>query len=189
MSDCCSDALDQQFKERFPKLDHSSVKMVAALANAHHILFSVMERAFSKSGITPQSMEVLRILYLRKEQGYLLGEIGEQLMVSPANVTGLVEGLVKKGLVDRKEQPGDRRKRLTELTPLGIEFIEKLIPVIAGFFGEVFTSLSSEDKQQLYDRLNQLSKLLRPYWDKRLAPQILMPEALQRALPSMKKRM
>jgi len=187
MADRGMEVIERRFKERFPELDHSSVKMVAALANAHHILFSVMERAFSKSGITPQSIEVLKILYMRKEQGYLLGEIGEQLMVSPANVTGLVEGLVKKGLVERKEQPGDRRKRLTELTPLGIEFMENLIPVIARFFNEVFASLSPKDKQQLYDRLNQLSNLLRPYWEKRLNPNIRMPKSIHKAVPSRKK--
>ncbi len=180
MTDTCTEAINLRFKERFPRLDHSSVKMVAALSNAYHILFSVMDRAFSKSGITPQSMEVLKVLYLRQEQGYLQGELGELLMVSPANVTGLVEGLVKKGLVARREHAGDRRKRLTELTPLGIEFMENLVPEIARFFDEVFAPLTSEDKIQLHDRLNQLSRLLRPYWEKKLAPDIRMPCPVRR---------
>jgi MarR family transcriptional regulator, 2-MHQ and catechol-resistance regulon repressor len=178
--------MEVQFKKHFPQLDYSSIKLVGALANAHHVLFSIMERAFSKSGITPQSMEVLKILYIRKEEGYLLGEIGEQLMVSPANVPGLVEGLVKKGLVERKEQPGDRRKRLTMITPLGVEFMDNMAPVTIRFFNQVFASLSSEDKNQLSERLHQLSKMLLPYWEKRLSPDIMVHKYIHKKSPSKK---
>lgn len=178
----CPCEMEALFQKHFPQMDYSSIKLVGALANAYHILFSIMERVLSKSGITPQTMEVLKILYMRKDEGYLLGEIGEQLKVSAANVTGLVEGLVKKGLVERKEQPGDRRKRLTMITPSGVEFMDNLAPVMIGFFNKVFAPLSSEDKNQLSDRLDQLSKMLLPYWEKRTIPDIQVRKFIPKKL-------
>jgi DNA-binding MarR family transcriptional regulator len=176
MRDQYMDAITKRFTKQFPNFDHSTVCMIASLSNTYHILRSVMERAFSIYEITPQSMDVLVALYVMKDRDCLLGEIGELLMVSPANITGLVEGLVKKGLVKRTEDPGDRRKRLTKLTPRGITFMETFIPASARFLREVFASVTPEDKQQLYDRLNQISKLLLPYWEKRRAPSLPGPK-------------
>lgn len=167
MRDQHLDEVVQKMDESFPDFDHSIMRMIAAIANTYHILLSVMERAFSAYGITPQSMDVLVALYVNREQGCPLGEISERLMVSPANVTGLVDGLVKKGLASRREHPEDRRKRLATITPRGIELMEAFIPESARFFEEVFADLSQEDKLQLYDRLGQVSRRLLPYWERR----------------------
>lgn len=170
MRDRYMNELTERFSEQFPGFDHSTIQMIAALSNTYHLLLSVMVRAFSIYRITPQSMDVLIALYVRKDRDCLLGEIGELLMVSPANITGLVEGLVKKGLVNRMEDPGDRRKRLAELTPRGIAFMETFIPTSAKFLQEIFASVTLEDKQQLCKRLGQISTLLLPYWEKRKVP-------------------
>lgn len=177
MRDQYLNKLMERFGEQFPGFDHSTVRMIAALSNTYHILQSVMERAFSVYGITPQSFDVMIALYVMKDRGCLLGEIGDLLMVSPANVTGLVEGLVKKGMATRMEDPIDRRKRLAEITPLGIAFLEMLIPASAEFFKEVFASITTEDKRQLWERLGQISALLLPYWEKRKVPVLPGPKS------------
>ena len=172
MRDLYLNKIMERLGEKFPAFDHSTIRMIAALTNTYHILLSVMERALSSYGITPQSMDVLVALYVNQEHGCPLGEIGEMLMVSPANITGLVEGLVKKGLVSRKEHPEDRRKRMVKLTPKGIKLMEEFIPESARFFQVVFASATLEDKLQLCERLGQLSGLLLPYWERRIVPDL-----------------
>lgn len=178
MRDQYLDEIVERFEGRFPQFDHSTMQMVAALSNTYHILLAVMERAVSHYGITPQAMDVLIALYVKQESGgCLLGELADLLMVTPANITGLVQGLVKKGLVTRKELATDRRKRLAQITPHGVEIIEDIIPASAHFFHEAFAPVSIEDKQRLFKGLRQISSLLMPYWDKRLSPRFGQPDS------------
>lgn len=46
-----------------------------------------------------------------------MGRLAEALGVSLGSVTGLVDGLVQRGLVRREEDPADRRQKLARLTP------------------------------------------------------------------------
>jgi DNA-binding MarR family transcriptional regulator len=47
-----------------------------------------------------------------------MGQLAQALDVSLGNVTGLVDGLVQRGLVRREEDPSDRRQKLASLTPI-----------------------------------------------------------------------
>ena len=157
------DEIVNRLSEQFPDLDHSMIQAVTVLSGTYHVLLSIIKRVISTHQITPQSMDVLMAIYVTKDQKCTLGEISGRLMVSPANITGLVDGLRKKGLVKRREHPKDRRKRLTELTPKGLAVIEEFIPRCALFMQMVFASVSQEDKQQLYERLKQIFQHVLPY--------------------------
>jgi len=62
----------------------------------------------------------LKLLGTLKHSGpTIMNELSEHLMVTPRNVTALVDGLEKEGLVRRTPHPTDRRAILIELTPAG----------------------------------------------------------------------
>ena len=46
-----------------------------------------------------------------------MGQLAQALGVSLGSVTGLIDGLVQRGLVRREEDPDDRRQKLARLTP------------------------------------------------------------------------
>jgi DNA-binding MarR family transcriptional regulator len=48
-----------------------------------------------------------------------MGQLAQALAVSLGSVTGLVDGLVQRGLVRREEDPDDRRQKLARLTATG----------------------------------------------------------------------
>ena len=154
----------------FSGFDHSTMLMITSLSNAYHTLSSVLERALAITSITQPAMDVLFALYMRKEEGRPLGEIADLLLVSPANITGLVDGLEKKGFVVRGEDPHDRRKRQARITAKGLSFLEEFIPRTACFLQKVFTTMTEEDKLQIHERLQEVTRLVMPYWEKRLIP-------------------
>jgi len=48
-----------------------------------------------------------------------MSKLGEHMLVAPANVTGLVDRMEKKGYVRRTRRPNDRRAIVIEATELG----------------------------------------------------------------------
>ena len=149
--------------------------MIKRLTACYQVLLAVTERAVSPLGITPQGMNVLLMLQVRAEEGCLLGEIGEHLMVSAATVTGLVDRLVRRGLVSRIEQADDRRKRRVRLTAEGLDFLGGVLPRYAGFFTGALASFDREQKTQLAGLLEGLTTHLLPLWEKKGHPVQVLP--------------
>lgn len=49
------------------------------------------------------------------------------MMLAPATITGLVDGLVQSGLVSRERDEEDRRLVLLKLTPAGKELVDEVL--------------------------------------------------------------
>jgi len=88
-------------------------------------------------------------------------EIGTKLLMSGANVTGVVDRLEKKRLVRRMMDAEDRRMFLIHLTEEGSKAIAKFFPVHAEQI-EAFTNvLTTKEKRQVTDLLKKLGKAQR----------------------------
>jgi DNA-binding MarR family transcriptional regulator len=74
-------------------------------------------------GLSEGRFELL--LRLKHGSDAPLGELAEQLHVSPRNVTGLVDHLERDGLVERRPDPNDRRSVRAHLTEKGTFLIER----------------------------------------------------------------
>lgn len=62
-----------------------------------------------------------RLLTLLTEGEHVANHLAELLSVSPPSVTALVDGLVERGFVERRPDPGDRRRVSHAITPAGLE--------------------------------------------------------------------
>lgn len=88
-------------------------------------------------------------------------DIGTKLLMSGANVTGVVDRLEKKGLVRRVMEAEDRRTFHIHLTEAGSKLIAKFFPIHAGRI-EAFTNvLTSKEKRVLTDLLKKLGRAQR----------------------------
>lgn len=64
------------------------------------------------------------LMYLRRSPGKSLADVAEHLGITPPSTSKLVDGLVKRGLVDRQDFPVDRRRIVLSLTPAGADLAE-----------------------------------------------------------------
>src|SRR5574341_663408 len=85
-------------------------------------------------------------------------EIGSKLLMSGANVTGLVDRLEKKGLVRRVVDAEDRRLFRIHLTEEGSKLIAKIFPLHASHIEEFASVLTSKEKRLLTDLLNKIGR-------------------------------
>lgn len=73
--------------------------------------------ALRPHGLTPSQAEALRVLADRGRLSLL--ELGRLLVCETGSPSRLVDGLVRAGLVERVEDPADRRRVTLTLTPAG----------------------------------------------------------------------
>lgn len=107
---------------------------------------------FSDYDLTLASFNALSILH---QKGPVpLKELSTLLVRTPANITGLVDGLVKRGLVKRTTHPHDRRMKLAELLPRGRELFEEILPLHHSRLSQDLGVLDSEELATL-TRLSQ----------------------------------
>lgn len=92
-------------------------KIVVAIKRLNRAVSSGSSRISRGSGLTPSQTSVLRNLF---ERGPLSSaELSRHLYVTPANMTGIIDRLEKKGLVERLPKGNDRRVALITLTSDG----------------------------------------------------------------------
>ena len=85
----------------------------------------------------------------RAPSGMTLGELSQRMMVSNGNITGLVDRLVKQGLIQRRPLPHDRRVQIVSLTAEGQREFRTMARINADWVGEIFQGLSPKDIEAL----------------------------------------
>lgn len=104
-----------------------SVELIFNLLLTSDVLTSQLVRTLSKHNLSLSAFNILGIL-LRLNQGLPLSELSELLIVSRANITGLVDCLEERNLVERVTVTTDRRSRLAKITIAGEALMQAILP-------------------------------------------------------------
>lgn len=96
----------------------------------------------------------------RHPQGLKMRELSRRLMVTGGNVTGLTDKLVAEGLVERGEDPADRRAYTVRLTAEGQRQFRTMARAHEAWVAELFQGLSARQQAQLFELLGALKKQL-----------------------------
>lgn len=89
----------------------------------------------------------------RSEEGLRMSQLSQALMVSNGNVTGIIDRLVKDGLVERIAIEGDRRSTKVRLTGDGKTFFGKLAASHEARVDELFADVNYDDAAGIITRL------------------------------------
>lgn len=95
---------------------------------------------------------------VRAEDGMVLGEVSKRMMVSPGNISVLVERLVEDGYISRTTSATDRRVQIIALTAFGRAQFEKMATVHAEWIAELFRGMTSQDEAELHADLAKLKR-------------------------------
>ena len=99
----------------------------------------------------------MRLLGVLSQKGpQIMSALSDDLIVSPRNITVLVDALESSNLVRRTAHPTDRRATIIELTPQGVETCEIMYNKHSETVSELFSELSIGDQGELLRILNLL---------------------------------
>ncbi len=73
------------------------------------------ERVAAEFDLTPSQARALRVL----DEPCAMGDVAARLHCDPSNVTGIVDRLEERGLVERRVDPADRRRKMIAVTEAG----------------------------------------------------------------------
>ncbi len=120
-----------------------------ALARTYHLVMRRMASVYKRFGLSAASFNLLVLLQRGRDASSLTQQAaGERLVVSPSDMTGLVDRLERRGLVRRV--PGkDRRSNLLRVTPAGCRLVEDVWPHHAQEMKRLAGRLSAQDTQAL----------------------------------------
>jgi MarR family 2-MHQ and catechol resistance regulon transcriptional repressor len=86
------------------------------------------------------------------------GELAEKQLRSCASITSVVEGLEKKGLVERRRDGSDKRFVTVRLTDKGAKLIGELFPAHAKDVARRFAVLTAPEQDELRRLCRKLGK-------------------------------
>ncbi len=98
------------------------------------------------------------LLALSREGPTQMSRLGEHMLVAPANVTGLIDRMSKKGYVRRRRDPRDRRLFVVESTDDGARLFRSISSRFRQYVGRLGAELTDEE---LLVTLKALEKVLR----------------------------
>lgn len=131
------------------------VGSIRKLVRAVYLDSQKMSRQFGLTG--PQSV-VVRLLL--NSGSMSSAELSRLMYVTPSNITGIIDRLEKKGLVERVRKEGDRRIALIVLTENGKEMSKNIPDPIEKKLIKQLTDLENEHVQILAMAMNQILNLI-----------------------------
>jgi MarR family 2-MHQ and catechol resistance regulon transcriptional repressor len=111
----------------------------------------------SGSGLTPSQARV--IFALGNTEGMTCKDIGDITLITKGTLTGVVDRLEDKGLVERWSVEGDGRKTIVALTRKGERVYGKEFPRHVEFLKTKFDGLSARDRNQATELLQKIRSL------------------------------
>ena len=132
--------------------DPVTLEVVDLMARMVGLFHKEYEDAASARSLTGAQAKVLGLLRL----GPLpMRQIAQTLSCEPSNITGIVDRLELRGLVERQADPGDRRIKLVAPTEAGGAASTELRESLR-FAREPLASLGPDERTQLRDLLRRI---------------------------------
>jgi len=86
-------------------------------------------------------------------------ELGEKTLVTKGTLTGVLERLEAKGILERKLNPEDARSQMIGLTKTGQDLFEKVFPAHIQHLEKAFVKLSPKQLKDIQDSLQSLKDI------------------------------
>ncbi|MDD5454394.1 MAG: MarR family transcriptional regulator [Candidatus Ratteibacteria bacterium] len=136
-------------------------KITEAMDRIHRKMRTKLSKELSRGEIGEITIPQFHILeYLHNKKESVMREIADYLFVTPPAVTGLVDKLVKIGLVRRGFSPSDRRIIIVSLTSKGENVISKIKSQADELLLSFLKKLSAQERRNFLKITEKMEKVL-----------------------------
>jgi DNA-binding MarR family transcriptional regulator len=145
-----------QEAKRFPGLDASACYTYLQLLRTGDELLALDEQVLSSYGTRHGRFNLLMMLLKYSDGEATPAGLADKTGVTRATISGLLDGLEKDGLIERRPDPEDRRLIRVHLTAAGQEFLDKIVPGYCRWLSSIVEPLDEKERQQLVILLEKI---------------------------------
>jgi DNA-binding MarR family transcriptional regulator len=113
-------------------------------------------RRASEERLGMRFKDVAALSYLRDLPGTPQRQLGDALMIDANYCVLLLNDLEAAGYVERRRDPADRRRHIVDITPAGVQALERAERALDGLEDEVLGPLAAEDRELLRELLGRV---------------------------------
>lgn len=113
-------------------------------------------QALDDFALAPRHRSLLSYLVFDGPLG--VNELAQRLEVAPATVSLMVSDLSRQGVLERQEDPNDRRRAIVSIAPAHREAIEEWLAGFAHAWRVAFDPLTAEQRQLFVDTLQTYAR-------------------------------
>jgi len=133
--------------------DSLEEEVLIALVRAAWLAAARSNAVAAAAGLSPSQYNVLRILRAAGRGGLSCTEIGARMVTRDSDLTRLMSGLARAGLVVRGTDSNDRRRTTNRITAAGRALLRRLDPAVADAAKQSLASLGRTRLTALRDLL------------------------------------
>jgi MarR family transcriptional regulator, 2-MHQ and catechol-resistance regulon repressor len=133
------------------------LELVRELVFAYQAFTKNGDTHIRKLGLTPAQFDV--IATLGNTKGFSFKELGEKTLITKGTLTGVIDRLEEKGLVQRQIDQYDRRMFQVILTEQGEALFEIVFPAHILHFKHYFQKLTTEESENILNALHKLKSI------------------------------
>lgn len=112
---------------------------------ASRVLRVHLSRFLADFGLDVSQEQYFILFKVQAKPGCSQSDLADQLLGDYPNVTRLVDSLVERGLVERRQDPTDRRRHAVYLTDRGQEITQRLVPAILEQRRKLYAGLTADE--------------------------------------------
>jgi DNA-binding MarR family transcriptional regulator len=144
--------MDQRMdmEARVEQSDHEALRLWLRLLTCTNLIESHVRARLRLRFDTTLPRFDLAAQLARAPDGLKMGEVSRRLMVTGGNVTGLVDQLEAEGLVERFDDPDDRRAIRIRLTRAGSRWFTAMASEHEEWIAALFGELTASERATLY---------------------------------------
>jgi len=146
--------MDREFIAR--RGDHSALRIWLRLLTCTQLIEKRVRAGLREEFATTLPRFDLMAQLERHPEGLKMNELSRLLMVTGGNVTGVVDQLEKEGMVERLDEPADRRAFRIRLTRSGDKTFAEMARAHERWVVELLAGLSGRERDELLKLLAKL---------------------------------
>lgn len=148
----------EKLSESYEWIQKIAGKTTIEFLKTKDMLEEVHDRFFKEYDLSNTKFNVLVIIYKGRKEEIYMSNIGERMLLSNANITGLVDRLEEQSFVKRVRSIKDRRKIAVKITEEGVQCVEKVIEDYKIWSKRLSETLTIQGNNQLVELLKSLQQ-------------------------------